>query len=78
MREFSFKIPPFEGRFAELCRGNTLLSWPDPQNGTVIALVSVQLVMEDAVRTPGHRLETRKHTSYDLIIIASSICIQGN
>ncbi len=74
MREFSFKIPPFEGRFAELCRGNTLLSRPDPQNWAVIALVSIQLVMEDAVRTPGHRLVTRKHGSDDIIIIIASIC----
>ena len=28
-----------------------MLSRPDPQNGAVITLVSVQLIMEDAVRT---------------------------
>lgn len=78
MREFCFKIPPFEGRFAELCRGNTLLSRPDPQNGAVIALVSVQLVMEDAVRTPGHRLETRKHNLCDIIIASIYIYVQGS
>ena len=48
---------PFQRGLAELAGGNALLPGSDPEDGPVIALVAVQLVMQDTLGTPGHRLQ---------------------
>ena len=49
-------LVPLEWRFSQFSSWDTLFTRSYPENGSVIALVPVQFVVKNTVRTPGHGL----------------------
>ena len=55
-QDSEYKFLPFKWRLPQFCCWNTLFTRSYPENGSIVALVPVQLVVKNTVGTPGHGL----------------------